>query len=190
MTRRLAVALVSLPVLLAPRLAPAQETREGLKMLAEIADRLKAYQEDANARRGALMRKTYALAKLGEVADSITPFAAGMSMDLARRKLEELKGEIEREPTTPRVMSDVLANVTQIVMVPNAGSTAQQVRARTFTAIGPLEEDILRDVDALGAESSMLLGLESGLRTIDGRLRDAEARSLRTLRQFRDLATR
>src|SRR5712691_3702728 len=72
-------------------LAQEQPPGDPAVALAEIRERLRAYEQEANNRQNLLGRKAQVLQLLTDGADSISAFGAGFAVDRARKKLEEAR---------------------------------------------------------------------------------------------------
>src|SRR6266487_1285997 len=72
-------------------LAQEQPPADPMTVLADVRERLRAYERDANNRQNLLGRKAQVLQLLTDGADSISSFGAGFAIDRARKKLEEAR---------------------------------------------------------------------------------------------------
>jgi hypothetical protein len=150
--------------------ALAQEPGEAARSAFELRNSIARYLADAQARARELGRKIDVLNDLTEAADSISPIAMDQSLARARRKAEEAKQEADREPALREPVPAVVDIVSELVKTPPFGMPADRLRARLFVEISKLEEEILRECDALQSESQVVEAIGDTLERIRGTL--------------------
>jgi hypothetical protein len=150
--------------------AIAQEPGESTRSALEMRNGISRYLADAQARAKELGRQIDVLGDLTEAADSVSPIALSQSLTRARRKVEEAKQEADREPALREPVLTVIDIVSELVKTPPFGMPADQLRARLFVEISKLEEEILRECDALQSESQVVEAIGDTLERIRGTL--------------------
>ncbi len=157
-------------LVLGSRAVLAQERLDTARALAEAQQGVNSYLTAVQAQTTEIGREIDILGYLTDAADSVTPIAMGQSLTHARQKVEEAKRELNREPPLPEPVPAVVDIVGNLVTTPPFGTPADQLRARLFVEISKLEEEILRQCQALQSEANRVDALESVLARIRGTL--------------------
>jgi hypothetical protein len=171
----LAVAILAL----VPRGASAQERLDPVELLVRIRQELQAYSEDANARTALQQREVQVLGTLKDAADSLAGIQLNVSGTKARAKLEEAERIAQGEPALPDPTAQVMVAFRQLVEHPELGGPPDQVRARAFVLLEPLEIHVLQGAAAIEGEISALQYFESNLSRIQAARRVVSNGALR-----------
>jgi hypothetical protein len=157
-------------LVLGSRAAGAQEAPDTARAFPEAQRSISLYTSALQARVAELRREIEVLSELDDAADSVSVIATGLSLTRARGKAEEAKKDAERDPALPNHVLAVVDSVSVLVNRPPLGVPADQLRARLFVEISRLEEEILRQSDALLAETRQIEFLETSLEQVRGRV--------------------
>lgn len=157
-------------LVLASQAARAQEAPDTARAFPEAQRSISLYSSALQARAAELRREIEVLSELDDAADSVSVIATGLSLTRARGKAEEAKRDAERDPALPNHVLAVVDSVSVLVNRPPLGVPADQLRARLFVEISRLEEEILRQSDALLAETRQIEFLETSLEQVRGRV--------------------
>ncbi|HEY6050446.1 MAG TPA: hypothetical protein VIZ58_04300, partial [Thermoanaerobaculia bacterium] len=140
------IALTATILGLVPHGVWAQERLDPVEVLSRIRQELQAYSEDANARTALQQREVQVLAALKDAADSLSGIQLNVSGVKAKAKLEEAERLAQGDPALPDPTAQVLAAFRQLVEHPELGGAPDQVRARAFILLEPLEIHVLQGV--------------------------------------------
>ncbi len=168
--------------------AQEQPPTDPMTALAEVRERLRAYERDANNRQNLLGRKAQVLQLLTDGADSISAFGAGFATDRAQKKLEEAR-RIAGDAALGESVPAVLGALEQVLSQPGS-QTAAELRANAFLAVNRLEEDLLQQTEALQREALELQQLATGITMTVNNLSSTSANSVRTSVRTRRLAAK
>jgi hypothetical protein len=150
--------------------AGAQEAPDTGRGLSEARRGVSVYTSALQARTAELGREIDVLSELTDAADSVSVNATGLSLTRARNKAEEAKKDAERDPALPGHVLSVVDSVLELINRPPLGVPGDQLRAKLFVEISKLEEEILRQSDALLSETRQIEFLETSLEQIRGRV--------------------
>src|SRR6478672_1705556 len=164
---------------LVSRGASAQERLDPSELLTRVRQELREYSEDANARTALQQREVQVLVTLKDAADSLSGIQLNVSGTKARAKLEEAERVAQGDPTLPEPTAQVLAGFRQLVEHPELGGPPDQVRARAFTLLEPLEIHVLQGATAIENEIASLRNLEFTLSQIQAARRAVSNAALR-----------
>lgn len=157
-------------LVLGSRAAGAQEAPDTGRGLSEARRGVSLYTSALQARAGELGREIEVLSELTDAADSVSVNATGLSLTRARGKAEDAKKDATRDPGLPGHVLAVVDSVLELVNRPPLGMPGDQLRAKLFVEISKLEEEILRQSDALLAETRQIEFLQTSLEQIRGRV--------------------
>jgi hypothetical protein len=157
-------------LVLGSRAGSAQEAPDAARALSEARRGVSLYTSALQARAAELGREIDVLSDLTEAADSVSAIATGQSLTRARNKTEEAKTDANRDPALDGHVLAVVDAVSELVTRPPLGMPADQLRARLFVEISKLEEEIVRQSEALLAETRQIDFLETSLEQIRGRV--------------------
>jgi hypothetical protein len=157
-------------LVLGSRAVLAQEPPDSARAFSEVQRSISLYTSALQARVAELRREIGVLSELTDAADSVSVIATGLSLTRARDKAEEAKKDAERDPALPSHILAVVDSVSVLVNRPPLGVPADQLRARLFVEISRLEEEVLRQSEALLAEGRQIEFLETSLERIRGTL--------------------
>jgi len=175
-------------LVLASQTARAQEAPDAARAFSEAQRSIGLYTSALQARAAELRREIEVLSELTDAADSVSVIATGLSLTRARDKAEEAKKDAERDPVLPNHVLAVVDSVSLLVNRPPLGVPADQLRAKLFVEISRLEEEILRQSDALLAEGRQIEFLETSLERVRGTLQTTAVASGRASLQTRKRA--
>jgi hypothetical protein len=164
---------------LVSRGASAQERLDPSELLTRVRQELRDYSEDANSRTVLQQREVQVLVTLKDAADSLSGIQLNVSGTKARAKLEEAERVAQGDPTLPEPTAQVLAGFRQLVEHPELGGPPDQVRARAFTLLEPLEIHVLQGATAIENEIASLRNLEFTLSQIQAARRAVSNAALR-----------
>jgi hypothetical protein len=153
-------------LVLGSRAAGAQEAPDTGRGLSEARGGVSVYSSALQARAAELGREIEVLSELTDAADSVSVNATGLSLTRARGKAEDAKKDAERDPVLSNQVLSVVDSVLLLVNRPPLGVPADQLRARLFVEISRLEEEILRQSDALLAEARQIEFLQTSLERV------------------------
>jgi hypothetical protein len=153
-------------LVLGSRAAGAQEAPDTGRGLSEARRGVSIYTSALQARTVEMEREIEVLSELTDAADSVSVTATGLSLTRARNKAEEAKKDAERDPALPNQVQSVVDSVLLLVSRPPLGVPADQLRARLFVEISRLEEEMLRQSDALLAEARQIEFLQTSLERV------------------------
>jgi hypothetical protein len=155
---------------LGSRAVLAQEAPDSAYAMTEARRGISLYTSSLQARVANLERKIDVLAELTDAADSVSVTATGLSLTRARNKAEEAKKDAERAPALDGHTLSVVDAVLELVTKPPLGVPGDQLRAKLFVEISKLEEEIVRQSEALLSEGRQIEVLETSLEQIRGRV--------------------
>jgi hypothetical protein len=157
-------------LVLASRAARAQEAPDTGRALSEARRGINIYTSALQARVAELQREIGVLSDLTDAADSVSVTATGLSLTRARGKAEEAKADANRDPALDGHVLAVIDSVLELVNRPPLGMPGDQLRARLFVEVSKLEEEVLRQCDALFGEARQIEALETVLERVRGTL--------------------
>jgi hypothetical protein len=157
-------------LVLGSRAAGAQEAPDAGRALSEARRGISLYTSAMQARVAEVQREIGVLSDLTDAADSVSVTATGLSLTRARGKAEEAKTDANRDPALDGHVLAVIDSVLELINRPPLGVPGDQLRAKLFVEISKLEEEILRQSDALLSETRQIEFLETSLEQIRGRV--------------------
>jgi len=185
---RIACIVAALLLTLGSRGASGQETEDTARVIAGLRGGTAGFMRDAQTRAKQLGRKIGVLGTLADAAETVSPLAMGQSLTHALRKVDEARREAEREPALGEPVPAVIDIVSQWVTTPPFGMPADQLRARLFVEISKLEEDVLRESEALQNDANAAQSLARTLEGVEDTLRAAAVAGGKASLQIRKLA--
>lgn len=178
-TRAARLALAATILCLVPNAVWSQERFDPVEALSRIRQELHAYAEDANTRTAREQREVQVLATLKDAADSLSGIQLNVSGMKARAKLEDAERTAQGDPALADPTSQVLAAFRQLIDHPELGGPPDQVRARAFTLLEPLEIHVLQNAASIENEISTLRYLEFNLSQLQAARRAVSNGALR-----------
>ena len=144
----------------------------------DLQDRVRAYLDDAGSRLHDLGRRIEVLTLLVRGADAIPVDGGAVYLSGARPKLEEARVRAAQPFPLGTPVPSVLATVGQVLDRPPFGANPGQVRGLSFSAVTPLERQVVETGEGLAAEGEQLFGLIGKLLQVENGLRQAVVETL------------
>jgi hypothetical protein len=157
-------------LVLGSRAAGAQEVPDAGRALSEARRGISLYTSALQGRVAELQREIGVLSDLTDAADSVSVTATGLSLTRARGKAEEAKTDANRDPALDGHILAVIDSVVELINRPPLGMPGDQLRAKLFVEVSKLEEEVLRQCDALFGEARQIDFLETSLEQVRGKV--------------------
>lgn len=156
------ITVITFCLTICPAVVRAQAAPDSARVLGDIKENLRSYQEDSKNRINELTRKAQVLRTLADGAASISAFSTSVAFGKAREKCGDAQRLAQVDPPLSEPIPSVLGAVSQLINQPGMEPT-EQVKAKVFVAIGRLEEHVVEQAASIENEAGVLQGLEQSL---------------------------